>query len=170
MKDCWRRSFGLRHRVWWTLRLWIGGFTAALFLVTKASGGWRPIIVLSALVPSVVVPEFRTPRLLEVGSPEAASCSQIPSEIVLASSSYMKIFKRFALFFWPIGPMELILPPWFSSIGSKVSLAMGSPFGSSQCRLAVGSASSPVFLRFEAVVSRLSAGVLCRRRLFSPSV
>ena len=40
--------------------------------------------------------------------------------------------------------MESILPPWFSdSIGSKVSLVKGSPLGSSQCRLAFGSASSP---------------------------
>ena len=40
--------------------------------------------------------------------------------------------------------MESILPPWFSdSIGSKVSVATGSHLGSSQCRLAFGSASSP---------------------------
>ena len=63
MKDRWSRSFDLRHRVWWTLCLLIGGFTAALFLVTKASGGWRPIIVLSALISSVVVPGFQSPRL-----------------------------------------------------------------------------------------------------------
>ena len=42
--------------------------------------------------------------------------------------------------------MESIHPPWFSdSIGSKVSLATCSPLGSSECRLAFGSASSPVF-------------------------
>ena len=40
--------------------------------------------------------------------------------------------------------MGSILPPWFSdSIGSKVSLVTGSPLGSSQCRLAFGSALSP---------------------------
>ena len=64
-----------------------------------------------------------------------------------------------------------ILPPWFSdSIGSKVPLAASLPFGSSQCRLAFGSASSPVFwggilvsllLCFGAVASRFSAGVFC---------
>ena len=70
--------------------------------------------------------------LLEVGPPEAAACSKIPSAIVISSSSYMKIFKHFALFFWSIRPMESILSPWFSdSIGSKVSLATRSPFGSS---------------------------------------
>ena len=150
MKDRWRRGFGLCHRVWWTLRLLSGGFTAALFLVMKASGGWRTIIVLSALISSVVVPEFRTPRLLEVGPPAAASCSQIPYAIVLASSSYVKTFKRFAFFFWSFGPMESILPPWFSdSIGSKVSLATGSPFGSNQCRFAFGTVCRLVFCASE---------------------
>ena len=117
-------------------------------MVTKASGGWGPIIVLSALISSVVVPEFRTPRLPEVGPPEAVSCSQIPSAIVLASSMYMETFKHFVLFFWSIELMESILPPWFSdSIGSKVSLVTGLPFGLSQCRLAFGSSSSPGFWR-----------------------
>ena len=88
-----------------------------------------------------------------MGPPEAASCLQIPSAIVLASSSYVKTFKHFVLCFWLAGPLEAILPPWFSdSIGSKVSLATGSPFGLSQCQLAFGSASSPVFLHFGAVV------------------
>ena len=145
MKDRWWSRFGLCHRVWWTVRLLIGGFAAASFLVTKASDGWRPIIVLSALISSAVVPEFRTPVLLEMGPLEAASCSKIPSAIVVSSSSYMKTFQHFALFFWSNRPMESILPPWFSdSVGSKVSLATRSPFGSSQCRLAFGSASSPV--------------------------
>ena len=76
----------LYHGVRWSLRLLFGGFTAALFVLTKASGGWRLIIVLSTLISSVVVSEFRTPRLPEVGPTAAASCSQIPSVIVPASS------------------------------------------------------------------------------------
>ena len=60
--------------------------------------------------------------------------------------------------------------PWFSdSIGSKVLLATSSPFGSSQRRLAFGSALSPVFegnslvspINSGAVVSCFSAGVFC---------
>ena len=90
------------------------GFTATLFVLTKASEGWRPIIVLSTLISSVVVSEFRTPRLPEVGPPEAASCSQIPSAIVLASSSYVETFKRFAMVFlvvWfhGVDPSSLVL-------------------------------------------------------------
>ena len=100
--------------MWWSLRLLLGGFTAALFVVMKASDGWRPIIVLSALISFVVVSEFRTPRLPEVGPPEAVSCSKIPSAIVLASSSYVETFKRFALVFlvvWAHGvdPSSLVL-------------------------------------------------------------
>ena len=68
-------------------------------MVVKASGGWRSIIDLSTLLSSVVVSEFRTPGLPDVGPPAAASCSQIPSAIVLASSSCAETFKRFALSF-----------------------------------------------------------------------
>ena len=94
----------------------IRDFKAALFLVTMVSGRWRPIIVVFALISSVVVPEFWTPRLLEVGPPEAASFC-----LVLVSSSFVNTFKSFALLFWSIGPMESILSPGFSdSIGSKV--------------------------------------------------
>ena len=104
----------LRHRVRWSLRLLIGEFTAALFVVTKASDGWWLIIVLFALISSMVVSEFRTPRLPEVGSPEASSCLQFPSAIVLASSSYMETFKHFVLVFlvvWAHGvdPSSLVL-------------------------------------------------------------
>ena len=89
------------------------GFTATLFVLTKASEGWRLIIVLSTLISFVVVSEFRTPRLPEVVPPEAA-CSQISSAIVLASSSYVETFKRFALVFlvvWARGvdPSSLVL-------------------------------------------------------------
>ena len=40
-----------------------------------------------------------SPKLPEVGPPAAASCSQIPSAIVLVSFSCMETFKRFALTF-----------------------------------------------------------------------
>ena len=40
-----------------------------------------------------------SPRLPEVEPPAAASCLQIPSAIVLASSSCMETFKRFVLTF-----------------------------------------------------------------------
>ena len=104
----------LHYRVRWSLRLLIGEFTAALFVVMKASDGWWPISVLFALISSVVVSEFRTPRLPEVGPPEASSCLQFPSAIVLASSSYVETFKRFALVFlvvWAHGvdPSSLVL-------------------------------------------------------------
>ena len=104
----------LRHRVQRSLCLLIGGFTAALFVVTKVSDGWGPIIVLSTLISSVVVSEFRTPRLPEMGPPEAASCSQNPSAIVLAASSCMETFKQFAFVFlavWACGvdPSSLVL-------------------------------------------------------------
>ena len=50
-------------------------------------------------------------------------------------------------FFLSFGPVVSIPPPWFSdSIGSKVPLATSSLFGSSQCRRAFGSASSPGFI------------------------
>ena len=35
------------------------GFYSCLFVVTKESGGWKPIIGLSTLISSVVVSEFR---------------------------------------------------------------------------------------------------------------
>ena len=63
------------------------------------------------------------------------------------------------------------LPPRFSdSIGSRVPFTMESPLGSSQCRLAFGSASSPVFLRSSCVspfVHRSGCQLLLSRRPLS---
>ena len=57
--ELWRRRFSLFvSRVRWSLRLLLRGSTATC-LVTKASGGWRPIISLSTLNLSVVKTRFQ---------------------------------------------------------------------------------------------------------------
>ena len=81
-------------------------------------------------------------------------------------------------FLLSFGPVVLLPPPSFSdSIGSKVSSATSSPFGSSQCRLAFGSALLPDFwgnfcvspIGFRSCCqSLLGWHLLCL--LFSPSV
>ena len=81
-------------------------------------------------------------------------------------------------FYLSFGPMVSLPPPWFSdSIGSTVTLATSSPFGSSHCRLAFGSASFPGFggtFRVSHIGFRSCCQLLLGRRLlcllFSPSV
>ena len=107
----------------------------------------------------------------EVGPPATTLFSQIPSAIVFASSSCVETIKLFAMaFYCRLGLWCLSLLGTFDSIGSKVLLATSSPFGSSQCQLAFGSAVLPVFLGgiivslplgFGAVVSCFSTGVFC---------
>ena len=54
----WRQKFRLFcRRVQWSLRL-SPGFYSRIFLVTKASGGWRPIIDLSTLNHFIVKTQF----------------------------------------------------------------------------------------------------------------
>ena len=109
--------------------------------------------------------QLASPYWLEAGccSPLATGCCWQWRGIFLCSGGFCGVLcSRFSLSTpqrWPISGIRMVhhLPPRFSdSIGSRVPFTMESPLGSSQCRLAFGSASSPGFLRS----SRVSPFVL----------
>ena len=57
--ELWSRRFNLfTTRVRWSLCPLLRGYYSHMFVVTKVSGGWRPIIDLSTLNLSVVVSKF----------------------------------------------------------------------------------------------------------------